>query len=360
MILLSSLVVQGVVHNRVIAFSSVLTLCSCCFTTWNIIARTLLCFTPKLREFAIRKLISSYVIIQLFTLCTMNGVKLVITGDQLPEEAERVLYICNHQSWTDWLLIEMSGVRANASGLINYIIKDSIKYIPYYGLQLYLNGCLYIKRDRMKDRALMASLTHWLLRKYSNYWIVLFPEGTRLAREKTQLIEKSHEIAIQRGYAPFENVLFPKPGGFQILTQNLSQYLDAIYDVTIAYPKGDTIPPHFMDFSRGNIPEVHMHINRIPFAEMANLLTDEETANTWLCDTFKAKDDRLKEFYRTGQLSDGPADHYRLGYRRTFPIVCFYLSFCLPLILTSRGREIWWKLSLVYALGGTFVSSIFL
>ena len=359
MILLACLV-QSMVNNRVLAFASVLTTCSHCFTTWNILLRGLQIFSPKLHEILFRRLVSSYIMIQMFPLCTMNGVTLVITGDRLPQRAERVLYLSNHQSWIDWLLIEMLAVKSNANGLTSYIIKSSIKYIPYYGLQLYLNGCVYIRRNKAQDEVLMDRFSKWLRGKYYNYWIILFPEGTRFDRENTALIDKSQQVATEKGYEPLRNVLFPKPGGFQILTQNLGHYFDAIYDVTIAYPNGDNRTPSFMEFSRGNVTVVHMHVTRIPFSEVASQFESEEGSSNWLRRTFEEKDNRLDQFYQTGQLATTPSQEYRLSYKRTFPTVCFYLSFCLPLVLTARGRNLWWKLSIAYAFGGTLISAIFL
>ena len=360
MIILSQLVIQTFVNNRVLAFSSILTLSSCCFSTWNTIIRSIFFFSPRLHEIATRKLISSFIIIQMFPLCTMNGVKVVITGDQLPEKAERALYITNHQSWIDWLIIEMFAVQYNATGLTSYIIKSSIKYIPYYGLHLYWNGNVYIRRNRAKDEVLMGRFTRWLERKMYNYWIILFPEGTRFDRDNLERIEKSQEVATSKGYAPFKNVLFPKPGGFEILTQALGQYFEVVYDVTIGYPNGDVRTPSFMEFARGDVPVVHLHITRIPFNQVLHTAEDENRAIDWLYNAFKEKDERLERFYQTGRLADTPSQECTLSYRRTFPTVCFYLSFCLPLLLTARGRGIWWRLSILYAVGGTLVSSIFL
>ena len=290
----------------------------------------------------------------------MNGVKLIVTGDDLPQRAERVLFLSNHQSWIDWLMIEMLAIKSNANGLTSYIIKSSVKYIPYYGLQLYLNGCVYIRRNKVQDEILMDRFSKWLHGKYYNYWIILFPEGTRFNRNNVALIEKSQQVATEKGYEPLRNVLFPKPGGFQILTQNLGYYFDAIYDVTIAYPNGDNETPTFMAFARGDVPVVHMHVTRVPFSEVTSQLVSEEEGSNWLRRIFQEKDNRLEQFYQTGQLANTPTQEYMLSYRRTFPTVCFYLSFCLPLVLTARGRAIWWKLSLVYALGGTLISSILL
>ncbi|KAI6652011.1 1-acyl-sn-glycerol-3-phosphate acyltransferase epsilon-like [Oopsacas minuta] len=360
MLLLTNIAIQTFVNNRVLAFSSVLSLCSCCFTTWSIALRTIFFFSPKLHEITTRTIISSYIVIQMFPLCTMNGVKLIITGDKLPENPERVLYITNHQSWIDWLLIEMFAVKSNASGLTSYIIKNSIKYIPYYGLQLYLNGCVYIRRNRQQDAVLMGRFSRWLEGKVYNYWIVLFPEGTRFDRNNITMIEKSKQIAVQKGYAPLNNVLFPKPGGFQILTQSLGHYFEAIYDVTIAYPNGDNRIPNFIEFARGDITVIHMHINRVPFNQIAGKIENEEMLHDWLYNTYKEKDNRLEQFYETGQLANTPSEEYRLSYKYTFPTVCFYLLFCLPLLLTTRGRGFWWKLSVIYVFGGTLISSIFL
>ena len=43
----------------------------------------------------------------------------------------------------DWAMVEMMTIRHNAWGYARYILKDSLKYVPLYGLVLWMVcGCV--------------------------------------------------------------------------------------------------------------------------------------------------------------------------------------------------------------------------
>ena len=63
-------------------------------------------------------------------------------GDQLPDAAENVLYISNHQCTVDWVVAETLCLRQGRYGGRNrYILKDSLKYVPLYGWHLGAVSC---------------------------------------------------------------------------------------------------------------------------------------------------------------------------------------------------------------------------
>ena len=83
--------------------------------------------------------------------------------------------------------------------------------------------------------------------------------------------------------------------------------LDALYDVTIAYPFN--IPQSEPDLILGNFPrEVHFHIKRYPVANLPD--SDEELA-TWCKQRWSEKEDQLRDFYSAGkfhsEISSGKA-----------------------------------------------------
>lgn len=82
----------------------------------------------------------------LTTLCfdVLSGVRVIHYGDHvLPENA---IYLSNHQCTADWAMVEVMTTRHNAWGYSRYILKDSLKYVPLYGLALWSHGCMFVRR----------------------------------------------------------------------------------------------------------------------------------------------------------------------------------------------------------------------
>ena len=133
-----------------------------------------------------------------------------------------------------------------------------------------------------------------------NYQLLIFPEGTNLT-EKTRA--KSNDYAAKTNQKPLKYLLHPRTTGFSYLAGQMrksmvkvaftgstdfsrfSEFickestnkkhfllthiflcvadnnLNAIYDVTIAYP--DNLPETEVELAHGNIPsEIHFHIKR--------------------------------------------------------------------------------------------------
>ncbi len=112
-----------------------------------------------------------------------------------------------------------------------------------------------------------------------HFQLLLFPEGTNLTASSRA---KSDAFAEKNGWEPYTRVLHPRTTGFSFLADRLrqSEYmngtnvcrllitdakidhkLDAIYDLTVAYP--DQVPEEEGDLARGVIPStVCFHIKR--------------------------------------------------------------------------------------------------
>ena len=72
-----------------------------------------------------------------------------------------------------------------------------------------------------------------------------------------------------------------------------SDLLDAVYDVTIAYP--DTKPDTEMTLIQGDMPsQVNMHIVRHPLPSLPSTYVGLEK---WLEETWKTKETALDQFY---------------------------------------------------------------
>ena len=76
--------------------------------------------------------------------------------------------------------------------------------------------------------------------------------------------------------------------------------LDAIYDVSVGYPK--TLVQSEVDLFHGHIPEeIHFHFKRYNLAEIPE---SETGLRLWLEERWKSKEEQLCQFYKDGHFKD--------------------------------------------------------
>lgn len=161
-----------------------------------------------------------------------------------------------------------------------------------------MNGFLYVTRCWKEDQSrLSRTLDYWITLGRRTQ-LLIFPEGTDLT-EKSK--EKSDNYALQHHLPKYTYVLHPKTTGSAYLIQHLQKgnFLDAVYDLTIAYP--DYIPQSEIDLIRGKLPDaVHFHIKRISSTEIP---THDSTLRKWLENRWSDKEQILSEFYEKKAFS---------------------------------------------------------
>lgn len=130
-------------------------------------------------------------------LCFYGGVKAVVSGaEKLPKDC-RFLFVCNHRSIFDPMIV-MDKLRDHN---IAFISKPSNMKIPIVGHALYCAGFLSIDRDNDRN-ALKTILTAADYLKRDVCSIGIFPEGTRSkTKELLPFHAGSFKIA-QRAKAP--------------------------------------------------------------------------------------------------------------------------------------------------------------
>ncbi|CAG5123175.1 unnamed protein product, partial [Candidula unifasciata] len=76
----------------------------------------------------------------LFYFETLTGVELLFYGDlsavQELQDGENCLYMSNHQTTMDWVLASCVAVRRGSLGRVRYVLKDGLKFLPFYGVYL--------------------------------------------------------------------------------------------------------------------------------------------------------------------------------------------------------------------------------
>ncbi|GFQ96206.1 1-acyl-sn-glycerol-3-phosphate acyltransferase epsilon [Trichonephila clavata] len=282
----------------------------------------------------------------------VTGTKLFLYGNlEVISKKESVIYISNHQSTVDWVVVHMLADRQGSTGNVRYVMKDSLQLVPLYGFYFYEHGCVFVKRHYFDSKKMISSLKY-LQNERIPTWMVIFPEGTRYNPEASDMIEKSQSFARDRGLVPLKHVLTPKYKGFQIALEHLKNNLDAVYDATVIYSctKGDkktlrTKAPSMFEFVTGCCDAVYIHINRI---DMCSIPANESDFKAWLHNIFHKKD-RLLDDYYTGKCSPSKLFSLSKGYRspanvlQHFGCFLFFATLSAPFVLTSYGRSLYWK-----------------
>lgn len=287
---------------------------------------------------------------------TCTGAEVTFYGDPIPwDKQENVIVLCNHQSSVDWMVSDFIGIRQGSLGRIRYILKSGLKYLPLYGFYFAQHSCIYVKRSGADDQAhIIRKLKEMKARKLP-MWLVIFPEGTRYNVLNTQLIEKSQKFAAERGLQVLSHVLTPRTkateASFEVLS---SDYLDAVYDLTIAYSNAYESPvprrpaPSMTDFLLSRGQKVHVYCRRFAAHDFPK---DNEETKKWLHERFAEKDRILNKFYSEGGQMPGVPRRRRLPWFRTFPSFVIFMAALLPFLMTKWGRSAYWKMWLVSSFG---------
>src|SRR5205807_2078754 len=119
-------------------------------------------------------------------------------------------------------------------------------------------------------------------------FLVSFLEGTRLTPEK---LARAQDYARERGLAVPKHTLIPRTKGFVATVTGLRSHLDAVYDVTIAYP-GRT--PTLVNCYEARVDRIEVRVRRYAISELPE---SEEELAAWAFARFEEKDEALARFF---------------------------------------------------------------
>ncbi|KAG6556530.1 hypothetical protein Mapa_001857 [Marchantia paleacea] len=262
----------------------------------------------------------------------INGTKVVFTGDKVPV-AERAMVMCNHRTEVDWMYIWNLAVRKKQIGFTKYALKSSVRNVPIFGWAFHVLEFLPLDRKWELDAPVIESYLKSFEDPVDPFWFVLFPEGTDFTEEK---LMRGNVYAKQLGLpGDLHHVLLPRTKGFTACLPLLTESVNAVYDLTMAYKHRC---PLFIDNLFGIDPaEVHIHVRRIPIKEIP---TSEDEASTWLYDAFYRKDQLLTDFHRDGsfpnEIDEGQLDS------RGFLIRLGIFTVSSLLVLRFALFQYWW------------------
>lgn len=147
------------------------------------------------------------------------GIELYVSGEITQE---RVLWISNHRSKLDGLLLQ-GFLCASRSDTVA-VTKKSIEYIPMFGSFGNHTNTIFIARNREKCESILASAATM------SQSILIFPEGCTM---QPSTKARSDAYAIANDITPNQYVMVPRTTGIQILKQHGN--FDRIGNLTIRY-----------------------------------------------------------------------------------------------------------------------------
>jgi len=225
----------------------------------------------------------------------LYDVGLDVAGDDVPD-SENAIVIANHQQMADITFLLAYARSKQRLGDLKWFAKKPVKYVPGVGWGMWFLDCPFLERNWADDQGSIGRTFESLLRDKVPMWLVSFPEGTRLTPEK---LEASQRFAGEQGMYVPRHTLVPRTKGFVASVKGLRSHVRAIYDLTIAYPKG---VPTLWQYIQGFARKAFFHVKRYP---IESLPSDDSALSSWLLDRFREKDARLEAFYETGSFASG-------------------------------------------------------
>jgi 1-acyl-sn-glycerol-3-phosphate acyltransferase len=207
---------------------------------------------------------------------------------------ERYFIICNHQSWTD--VIVLLRIFHKRIPFIKFFLKRELFWLPIFGTACWSLDFPYLMRYsqeyirrhpemRGKDLETIAAACD----RYKDLPLAIlnFLEGTRftIAKHKEQL-------------SPYRCLLRPRAGGFATALYALGGSIKTMIDATIIYPQKSC---SFADYVSGNISRiiVRIRIREIPAYILHGNYRDDpdyrREFQDWVNDLWQEKDALIGE-----------------------------------------------------------------
>jgi 1-acyl-sn-glycerol-3-phosphate acyltransferase len=209
------------------------------------------------------------------------------------------LVASNHQSWVDILALQKAFNRKLP--ILRFFIKRELIWVPFLGAAWWALDFPFMRRPSREEIARNPALkgkdlenARKACEKFRERPVAMmnFAEGTRFSAAKAKATG-----------SPYRNLLKPKIGGVGIVLYALGDRLQALVDVTIAYPHpADTdYRPTFWQLVSGQIPKVVVRARELAIPRHLlgrNFRTDRDfraELEAWFEQTWREKDALLSE-----------------------------------------------------------------
>lgn len=184
-------------------------------------------------------------------------IRLEVSGLERTDFHGAYLVVSNHQSWTD-IPVLVQALHGQVR-FPRFFTKRELLWVPIIGFSTWAMDYpimrRYSKKAQRKNPKLKnvdVDATRRACAKYAGIPVTVlnFAEGTRSTRAKRATTR-----------SPYRHLLLPKSGGLALAIQAMDGILDAVLDVTIAYPGVDE--PSLWDYCCGRIPVVYFVVRTL-------------------------------------------------------------------------------------------------
>jgi 1-acyl-sn-glycerol-3-phosphate acyltransferase len=199
----------------------------------------------------------------------------------------RYLIISNHVSWIDIFAI----FRAfhGRAAFVRFFLKWQLIFFPIVGQACWALEFPFLRRRPEKRQQDLATARRASQRyRHIPVAIMTFLEGTRFSQEKHDDQE-----------SPYVHLLRPRVGAIAFVLASLGEQLDAMIDVTLAYPGGDTT---LWQFLTGKLQRVTVRARTLDVppefytAEITEPGPARDRFKTWVDAIWREKDALLATF----------------------------------------------------------------
>lgn len=231
--------------------------------------------------------------------------------------ADRMVLMANHQLYTDWLYLWWIAYTNQMHGFIYIILKESLRNIPIIGWSAQFYNFIFLSRHWEQDQRTFKKHLDKLNKPNDPMWLIIFPEGTNLAKGTR---EKSKKWAEKNGLQDMKHQLLPRSTGLRFCLNELQDTTKWLYDCTIAY---EGVPPGQFGqdiftlrstFFEGRPPKsVNMHWRRFHIDDIP--IQNTKAFEVWLRNRWREKDYMLEYFNRNNRFpaEDFWKDHLDMG-----------------------------------------------
>jgi len=204
----------------------------------------------------------------------------------------RYLIISNHISWVDIFAVQRA-FHGHAA-FIRFFLKHQLIWSPILGQAcaalefpfMHRYSPEYLEKHPEK-RGKDLETARRLCRRYRFIPVAIlnFVEGTRFSRDKHADQD-----------SPYRHLLRPRVGGVAFALASLGENLDAMFDVTLRYPRHDIT---MWQFATGRVGKITIHARRldVPAEFLTSAVTEpgdvRERFKVWIDQRWREKDAEL-------------------------------------------------------------------
>lgn len=203
------------------------------------------------------------------------------------------LIISNHTSWVDIIVLQRAFHGKTA--FLRFFIKQQLIWLPIVGQACWALDFPFMKRYSREElekhpekRGADLETTRRACEHYREMPVAIlnFVEGTRFTPEK-KAAQKS----------PYRHLLAPRRGGVAFVLASLGDQIDAMYDVTLAYP--GIADPTFWSLVTNRMPAAIARVQKrqIPSEFFSAAVTEpgplRDRFREWIDTIWSEKDDLL-------------------------------------------------------------------